>query len=171
MNLAKFLVNKKSIEGTVIEERVKASKLEINETLRTYPNTDDLTETQKELVKTKLYDYMEFFAYFKARKSRQGDYGVHSYPELLYKLRETYKRNLVDPTGGKEPLKYREYVEANAENLKKNATYKLDYRKKKMLEINQASNLPEVYYAKFPGIVTLEKKLDYTYDPNEEALE
>ena len=80
---------------------------------------------------------MEFFAYFKARKARHGNHGVHSYPEILYNLREKYKKNLVDPTGGKEPLKYREYVEANAENLKKNAGYKLDYRKKKSLEINQ----------------------------------
>ena len=144
MNVAKFLVNAKTIEGTVIEERVMLSALEINPSLRTYRNTDDLTEDQKVLIKTKLYDYMEFFAYFKARKSRHGNHGVHSYPELLYNLRERYKRNLVDPTGGKEPLKYREYVEANEENLKKNATYKLDYRKKKQLDINQASNLPEV---------------------------
>jgi len=113
---------------------------------------------------------MEFFAYFKARKARHGNHGVHSYPEILYNLREKYKKNLVDPTGGKEPLKYREYVEANAENLKKNAGYKLDYRKKKSLEINQASNLSEVYYPKMTDTVNIEKKLDYNYDPNEEAL-
>ena len=113
---------------------------------------------------------MEFFAYFKARKARHGNHGVHSYPEILYNLREKYKKNLVDPTGGKEPLKYREYAEANEENLKKNATYKLDYRKKKLLDINQESYLPEVKYPKISGSVMVEKKLDYTYDPNEEAL-
>jgi len=51
-------------------------------------------------------------------------------------MKEKYKKNIVDPTGGKEPLKYKEYVEANQENIKKNAIYKLDYRKKKMLDIN-----------------------------------
>lgn len=170
LSIAKFLMNTKSIEGTVIEERVMMSELMVNPQLRTYRNTDDITEDQKVLVKTKLYDMMEFFGYFKARKLKQGNHGVHSYPELLYNIREKYKKNLVDPTGGKEPLKYREYVEANVENTKKNATYKLEYRKKKMLDINKGSNLPEVYYPKMPGTVTIEKKLDYTYDPNEEAL-
>lgn len=145
-------------------------KLQQNQSVRKYSKICEFTEEQSVYIKTKLYDYMEFFAYFKARKARHGNYGVHSYPEILYNLREKYKKNLVDPTGGKEPLKYREYAEANAENSKKNATYKLDYRKKKMLDINQASNIPEVLYPKMPGTVTIEKKLDYTYDPSEEPL-
>ena len=73
---------------------------------------------------------MEFFGYFK-----QGETGSHEYPELLHKIRETYKKNLVDPTGGKEPLKYREYLESNVDTLTKNARYKDEYRKKKLLRI------------------------------------
>ena len=82
---------------------------------------------------------MEFFGYFQKK-----DYGTHAYPELLYKMKEKYKKSLIDPTGGKEPLKYREYTEANEENIKKNSKYQLDYRKKKCIEINAASNLPEM---------------------------
>jgi hypothetical protein len=74
---------------------------------------------------------MEFFGYFQS-----GDTGTYEYPELLYKLRETYKKNLVDPTGGKEPLKYREFVESNLDTLTKNSRYKDDYRKKKMLKVD-----------------------------------
>ena len=74
---------------------------------------------------------MEFFGYYK-----QGETGCHDYPELLFKIRETYKKNLVDPTGGKEPLKYREYLEANTDTITKNARYKDDYRKKKLLTID-----------------------------------
>jgi hypothetical protein len=77
---------------------------------------------------------MEFFAYFVNPK--KGNFGLYPYPQVLFELREKYKKNLVDPTGGKEPLKYREFAEANAENIKKNSLYKLDYRKKKMIEIN-----------------------------------
>ena len=81
-------------------------------------------------MKSRLYDYMEFFGYYK-----QGETGTHDYPELLFKIRETYKKNLVDPTGGKEPLKYREYLEANVDTISKNSKYKDDYRKKKVLSI------------------------------------
>jgi hypothetical protein len=73
---------------------------------------------------------MEFFGYYK-----QGETGTHDYPELLFKIRETYKKNLADPTGGKEPLKYREYLEANTDTISKNSRYKDDYRKKKVLNI------------------------------------
>ena len=82
-------------------------------------------------MKSRLYDYLEFFGYF-----QNGDQGIHSYPELLSKLRNTYKKNLVDPTGGKEPLKYREFVEANTDTISKNSKYKDDYRKKKLLRID-----------------------------------
>ena len=81
-------------------------------------------------VKSRLYDYMEFFGYYK-----NGVSGKHEYPELLHKLRETYKKNLVDPTGGKEPLKYREFIEANADTILKNSRYKDDYRSKKIFKI------------------------------------
>lgn len=53
----------------------------------------------------------------------------------MFKIRETYKKNLVDPTGGKEPLKYREYLEANVDTISKNSRYKDDYRMKKQLRI------------------------------------
>ena len=86
-------------------------------------------------------------------------------------MKEKYKKNIVDPTGGKEPLKYKEYVEANQENIKKNAIYKLDYRKKKMLDINVQSNLPEMVAVKMKSQVLIAKQLDYNYDPDEEILE
>ena len=86
-------------------------------------------------------------------------------------MKEKYKKNIVDPTGGKEPLKYKEYVEANQENIKKNAIYKLDYRKKKMLDINVQSNLPEMIAVKMKSQVQIAKQLDYNYDPDEEILE
>jgi hypothetical protein len=73
---------------------------------------------------------MEFFGYFK-----RGVHGIHEYPELLHKIRETYKKNLVDPTGGKEPLKYSEYLEANSDTILKNSRYKDDYKKSKQLAI------------------------------------
>ena len=114
---------------------------------------------------------MEFFAYFKNPK--KGNFGTHEYPKVLFELREKYKKNLVDPTGGKEPLKYREFAEANAENIKKNSQYKLDYRKKKMLDINEASNMviSKPREMKLKGPFLIAKELDYNYDPNEEVLE
>jgi hypothetical protein len=86
---------------------------------------------------------MEFFGYF-----QQGETGSHDYPELLFKIRETYKRNLVDPTGGKEPLKYREYLEANVDTISKNSKYKDEYRKKKLLRVeNKVTKALPVYKA------------------------
>jgi hypothetical protein len=96
-----------------------------------FPNAiDHFSLEQQDYVKSRLYDFMEFFGYFK-----NGDFGIHDYPALLHKLRETYKKNLVDPTGGKEPLKYREYIEANTDTISKNFRYKDEYRKKKILKI------------------------------------
>lgn len=42
--VSKFLLNSKTIEGTVIEERVMLSKLQVNPTLRTYRGIEVLNE-------------------------------------------------------------------------------------------------------------------------------
>ena len=44
--ISKFLLNSKTIEGTVIEERVMLSKLQVNPTLRTYRGIEVLYEEQ-----------------------------------------------------------------------------------------------------------------------------
>lgn len=44
--VSKFLLNSKTIEGTVIEERVMLSKLQVNPTLRTYRGIEVLSEEQ-----------------------------------------------------------------------------------------------------------------------------
>jgi len=44
--VSKFLLNSKTIEGTVIEERVMLSKLQVNPTLRTYRGIEVLNEEQ-----------------------------------------------------------------------------------------------------------------------------
>ena len=44
--ISKFLLNSKTIEGTVIEERVMLSKLQVNPTLRTYRGIEVLNEEQ-----------------------------------------------------------------------------------------------------------------------------
>ena len=54
---------------------------------------------------------------------------------MVYKLRMKYKKNLVDPTGGKEPLAYQEYMSSNQDTLKKNSKYKAAYRIKKKYEV------------------------------------
>ena len=56
---------------------------------------------------------------------------LFEYPKVLYSLRQKYKKNLVDPTGGKQPLKCCEYIESNQDSLKRNAKYKPAYRIKK----------------------------------------
>jgi hypothetical protein len=128
-DVCKYIFNKKSIQGTVIASRLITLK-EFSRPHEFSNSIDQFSPEQQDFVKSRLYDFMEFFGYYK-----QGDTGIHDYPELLHKLRETYKKNLVDPTGGKEPLKYREFIEANADTILKNSRYKDDYRKKKILKI------------------------------------
>lgn len=54
---------------------------------------------------------------------------------MLKDLRAQYKSILQNPTGGKEPLKSSQVLEANADTIRRNSKYSAMYRSEKVLKV------------------------------------
>mmetsp|Transcript_4774 Transcript_4774/g.8185 ORF Transcript_4774/g.8185 Transcript_4774/m.8185 type:complete len:116 (+) Transcript_4774:1143-1490(+) len=99
------------------------------------------SEKQQDYVKTQLFDYLEFFGYFKnKRKEKELKDGQickerFDYPKLFKELINKYQGALVDKYGGKKLIKHSEFLEVNEDSTKANARYKKEQRLKKKREL------------------------------------
>lgn len=103
-----FMFNLESMEGTMLEQRLK-EVLEMGQSAtrtykpktaeRIYASDDDMfSEEQKNYVFRELHDFLLFFGYFKPRNAAEEEVGnnwaIYDYPEFL-KQEEKYQNSKI----------------------------------------------------------------------------
>lgn len=121
MNAFKFLLATRNVEGTNLEQRIDdvlamgksaTQTYKMKKGQRAYAKDEDMyTDAQKELLFTKLHDFLVFFGFFEPRTPEEEAVGnkwaMFEYPECCKKNKANQKST----------IKYCGYLEANEQAL------------------------------------------------------